>query len=259
MRRFHAGRWPPTGVAAAVAVCCCAVWSDTAQAQALDMDQPEIKAGESELRSVNILNRGFRAGSAGEPGSSHEVGAGYAFADWFKAIIHLDVENLIDEELIADHIGLEALFALRAAGEDGGLSLGWYTGAMLSIDPLSTNALVFGPIVKFAHGKAAMTLNAYGEETFGRNSDPGLNFLYGWQARYEIVRQVAVGLEGFGKVENLASPPAIADQDHRVGPGIFITWDGDGGRSFGVDAGVLAGLTDASPDMTFKLNFGVVQ
>ncbi len=40
---------------------------------------------------------------------------------------------------------------------------------------------------------------------------------------------------------------------------MFYSWDGDDKRKFGLDAGVLVGLTDAAPDVTFKLNFGVTQ
>jgi hypothetical protein len=230
--------------------------SAEAAAQALDIDHPEIKAGEREVRSVNIVNGGYRSGLTGEPRSSHEIGAGYAPTDWFKAILHVDLENLIGEEVIADHVGFESIVSLRKAGEDGGLALGWYTGLMVSTDRLSTNSLILGPIIKLSQGKASLTLNPYIEDTFGRNAGPGLNALYGWQARYEFAEGVSVGVEGFGMIGNLGDIPAFDVQDHRVGPGLFLSFDVGSGREYLLDVGLLAGVTDAAPDATLKINFG---
>lgn len=233
-------------------------FSAPAQAQALDIDAPEIEKGEREVRLVNIANSGWRRGSTGEPRSSHELSTAYSPVDWFKLIAHIDAENLIGGQVIADHIGMESFVSLRKAGEDGGLALTWYTGAMISTDDLATNALVFGPIIKVSSAKAALTLNPYLEDTFGRNSGPGLNFAYGWQARYELSEQVAIGLEGFGKIEDIGNAAPTNSQDHRIGPAIFLSWDLADKRKLGIDLGVYAGLTDATPDVTFKLNSGVV-
>ena len=230
--------------------------ADAALAQALDIDAPEIKAGEREIRSINILNRGYRPVSAGEPRSSHEIDLGYSPVDWFKGIVHLDIENLIGDGAIADHIGLESFVALRKAGDEGGLALTWYTGVMISTDELSTSSLVFGPILKLSRGKGSVTLNSYFDHTFGRNSGPGVNLAYALQAKYELSERVAIGVEGFGRIENLGSAPVWDEQDHRIGPGVFLSWDGEGGRGYGLDIGVLSGLTDAAPDVTLKVTFG---
>ncbi|MEQ1711795.1 MAG: transporter [Hyphomicrobium sp.] len=232
---------------------------DTALAQALDLDQPEIEAGEREIRSVNIGNFGYRAGSAGSPRSSHEVSASYSPRDWFKLTAHADVENVIVDGTRLDHLALETLVGLRKAREDGGLALSWFTSIQLSTDELSTNSLLFGPVIKLSSGKASLTLNPYFEDTFGRNRASGIASIYAWQGKYELNESVAIGIEGFGKIESLGDAPVWNEQDHRFGPGVFYSWDGDDKRKFGLDAGVLVGLTDAAPDVTFKLNFGITQ
>lgn len=246
-------------VAAALSVVCCAGWSGAVQAQALDMDAPEIEAGEREVRSVNIGNLGYRAGSAGAPRTSHEVSVSYSPRDWLKLTAHADVENVIVDGARLDHVAIETLVGLIKAGEDGGLALSWFTSAFASTDELSTNALLFGPVVKLTSGKASLTLNPYFEDTFGRNRSAGISSVYGWQGKLEIDDRFAVGIEGYGKVENLGSSPVWDEQDHRIGPSLYFSWDGGDKRKLGLDAGVLVGLTDASPDVTFKLNFGVVQ
>lgn len=245
--------------AAAVALWGCAGWSSSAQAQALDIDAPEIEAGEREFRSINIFNRGYRPGSAGEPRNSNELDVAYSPRDWLKFLAHIDFENVVQDGWRVDHIAFESFVALRKAGSDGGVALTWFTSIQLSTDELSTSSLLFGPIVKLSAGKASLTLNPYFEDTFGRNSGAGIASVYAWQAKYELSDNLAFGIEGFGKIENLGSSPVFDEQDHRIGPGVFFSWDGDDKRKFGLDAGVLVGLTDASPDVTFKLNFGVVQ
>ncbi len=230
----------------------------TAWAQALDMDSPEIEAGEREIRSVNIGNLGYGAGSAGAPRSSHEVSVSYSPRDWLKLTAHADVENVIADGSRLDHVAIETLIGLRKASEDGGLALSWFTSVLASTDELSTSALLFGPVIKVSSGKASLTLNPYFEDTFGRNDAAGISSVYGWQGRYEIDDRVAIGVEGYGKIANLGSSPVWDDQDHRAGPSLYLSWDGGDKRKFGLDIGVLAGLTDAAPDVTFKLNFGVV-
>lgn len=246
------------GAAAAVALWACAGWSGSALAQALDMDAPEIEAGEREIRSVNVGNVGYRAGSQGAPRSSHELSVSYSPRDWLKLTAHADVENVIADGSRLDHAAVESLIGLRKAGEDGGLAISWFTSVFASTDKLSTNALLFGPVVKISSGKASLTLNPYFEDTFGRNHAAGISSVYGWQGKYEIDDRFAIGIEGFGKIENLGSSPVWDEQDHRIGPSLYFSWDAGDKRKFGLDAGVLAGLTDASPDVTFKLNFGVV-
>lgn len=231
--------------------------AEGACAQALDIDGADIEKGEREVRIVNIVNGGWRRAADGEPRSSHELSAAYSPSDWLKAIVHVDVENVIGEGAFADHVGFETLIALRKAEDTRGIALTWYTGLMVSTDGRSTNSRVFGPVLKFAEGPTALTLNTYLEDTFGRNDDPGRNGLYGWQLRHELNDSLALGLEGFGKIENLGSATSWNEQDHRAGPALFLSWDAGHGRRIGLDLGVYAGLTDAAPDITFKLNSGV--
>ncbi len=180
---------------------------DTALAQALDIDAPEITAGEREFRSINIFNGGYRPGSAGEPRNSNELDVAYSPRDWLKFLGHIDFENVLQDGWRVDHVALESFVGLRKAGADGGVALTWFTSIQLSTDELSTNSLLFGPIVKLSAGKASLTLNPYFEDTFGRNRGAGIASVYAWQARYELSDNLAVGIEGFGKIENLGSAP----------------------------------------------------
>jgi hypothetical protein len=233
------------------------VLSQPVQAQALDIDQPEITKGEREVRSVNVANGGFPAGSGGMPRTSHELSTSYSPTGWMKLGAHFDIENVIDEGWRLDHGAIELQFELLTAEASGGIALGWTTNVQISTDDASTNSLIFGPIVKFSSKAASLTLNPYFEDTFGRNDSPGLAALYGWQGRLEVRQGLAIGIEGYGKIDDIADPPPVNEQDHRVGPAVYLWTEVAPQRTASLDAALLFGLTEAAPATSFKFNFGM--
>jgi Transposase IS116/IS110/IS902 family len=135
------------------------VLSQPVQAQALDIDQPEITKGEREVRSVNVANGGFPAGSGGMPRTSHELSTSYSPTGWMKLGAHFDIENVIDEGWRLDHGAIELQFELLTAEASGGIALGWTTKVQISTDDASTNSLIFGPIVKFSSKAASSEIS----------------------------------------------------------------------------------------------------
>ena len=226
------------------------------QAQAMDIDGPEITARETELKSVNTINGRYPRGTTGVPRSSHELGVAYAPTDWVKLNLVLGIENLVDTGWQADSIIFKTQFSLLKAPESGGLALGWATAVSAGLPDDATNSVVFGPILKVSSGKASVTVNPYLEKTFGRNHDDGIAFTYGWQGKLEVREGFSVGIEGFGTVDNIGDAPPLKDQDHRIGPVLYFAWDAGQGRAVQFDIGVLAGVTDAAPDVSVKANIG---
>lgn len=244
-----------------VAFACCPgpCGSGAALAQALDITQPDVTKGESELRSVNVINGRYPPDSAGVPRSTHELSYSHSPTDWLNYTLHLELDGVLVDGWRADHVGLETVVPLlRATEAAGGLALAWYTTLQVSTDTLSTNSLVFGPIAKLSTpgGKGWITINPNIEDQFGRNAGPGLNLLYGWQARWKLNETWAIGVDGFGKIADLAHAPDARDQDHRVGPAVYTELQITADRKVTVDASLLVGLTDATPDLSLKFNVG---
>lgn len=231
--------------------------SQPVQAQALDIDQPEITQGEREVRSVNVVNGGLPAGSGGMPRTSHELSAAYSPTAWIKLGTHVDIENVIDEGWRIDHGAIELQFEFLTAEASGGIALGWMTTVQISTDDASTNSLIFGPILKVSSKGASFTVNSYFEDTFGRNRSPGLASLYGWQGRLEAGEGIAFGVEGYGKIDDIADPPPVDEQDHRLGPAIYLWTEVAPQRTATLDAALLFGLTEGAPAASLKFNFGM--
>lgn len=232
------------------------VHTSTANAQALDVDGPDIEKGERDLRNVNGVNSGWRPGSAGEPRNTHKLAYSYSPTDWLRLVAHAEVTNVIVDDWRADHAALESFIALRKA-EETGVAISWYTSVQVALDDDGTSSVLFGPIIRIGMGKTSLTGNQLFEETYGRSSSPGINAVYGWQLKHEISETFAIGVEWFGAVENIGDAPRWGETDQRFGPSVYFTRDVGEGRKWGLDIGVFAGLTDAAPDVTFKVNTGL--
>lgn len=233
--------------------------SGVARSQALDITQPEVTKGESELRSVNVFNGHYGRDPAGFPRSTHELSYSTSPTDWINVTLHLELDDVHVDGWRADHIGFESVIPLlRTTEAAGGLAVSWYTTVQVSTDQLSTNSLVFGPIAKLSTpgGKGWLTINPNFEDQFGRNAGPGLNILYGWQARWRLDENLAIGVDGFGKVPDFTHSPLVQDQDHRIGPAVATQFKVAGDRTITVDTALLVGLTETSPELSLKFNVG---
>ncbi len=233
-----------------------AAGATAARAQALDADDPDIDGGQTGAKSVNVFNPRLPATGAGHPRNAHMLQIEHAPADWLKLNAHIEIQRTDADGWLADHVALGALLGLRKTPQAGGIGLAWSTTLQLSADATTTNALVFGPVIKASAGDTALILNSFLEKTFGRNAEPGIAFTYGWQARHRLREGLAIGIEGFGTVDNIANAPPIAEQDHRIGPAVFFEWQGAESRTTTLDLGILAGITDAAPDLSLKATLG---
>jgi hypothetical protein len=134
--------------------------------------------------------------------------------------------------------------------------------------------ILFGPLARCAVGRNSTTLNTFfvgqvGDET----TKDGLELQYNWQFKHEVSHRLALGVEAFGQIEDLAHPGSFNDQLHRAGPVIYFNFGEEEGsaterhesdegereqKSEGPElkmaAGVLFGLSDATSDITFKLD-----
>jgi hypothetical protein len=234
------------------------VVSTGALGQTFDVKAPEVKQGSLELGFDNTLQSGLPGGS-GANRSGHDLSIDYGVRDWWRLSGVLKFENPQDVDFRLGKVAVENLFVLKPIDAKGtpDFGLGWFTAVEVSVHPDTTNALIVGPIVMVKSQKLSFTANPFVEQTFGRNRTEGIALNYGWQAKYEVRDGFAMGVEGFGVVENLGSSPPWSEQEHRIGPVIFTEIEVAKGFKITPDIGLLFGLTSATPDVALKLNIGV--
>jgi hypothetical protein len=124
-------------------------------------------------------------------------------------------------------------------------------------------------------GRNSTTLNTFFVGQVGDHPTiDSLEFQYNWQFKRELTHRIAFGVEAFGEIQDLAHPGSFNDQLHRAGPVIYLNFgteeEGSAAQRHESDegeraqqseapelkmaAGVLFGMTDATSDVTFKLD-----
>lgn len=158
-----------------------------------------------------------------------------------------------------------------------GFGLGFLTEVGKPADRAETSELYFGPIVQVERGPVLLTANLLLAKFFGGRPDDDGNepddkydFAYAAQAAYDYSDGLTLTIEAYGTIDRLGNTgraPAAdmtfgaADQ-HRIGPVIYYSFEvpsfspGETAEaSLGV--GLLAGLTDATPDATLKVSLEI--
>lgn len=153
--------------------------------------------------------------------AAHELAIHGGVTQFWTTKLTLGLEREDGGSYRATSIASENVLRLWPERE-GSLDVAWFTAVSLGLDSGEPHDVEFGPIVSLAAGPLALVLNPFLEKTFGRNREEGIGFTYGWRATYSLSEQLAVGIEGYGVIENLGNAPDADDQIHRIGPVIYL-------------------------------------
>lgn len=259
------------------------------RADTFDLKTLDFEKGRTYLEVNTSYFRGFPLNSERLRGSIDPT-ANYAITDNWLAAIKATTNKPFDEDFRVSTVGMEHTVALRKL--EGGYAIGLYGGINAAMHRAETNDFAFGPIVTFGTETTSLTLNPALNKTFGQNHVDGIAFTYGWQAKHELQKGFAIGLEGYGTIQNVGAAPTLNEQPHRIGPVIYLEREFSRGAA-GVaglkgssikdtkssaqaanmaanatassaappkvymEAGVLFGLTEGTQDMVFKFKGGV--
>jgi Putative MetA-pathway of phenol degradation len=208
----------------------------------------------------------------------------YAVTDKWLAAIKATMNKPLDEDFRVSTVGMDHTYALRKL--ENGFAFGLFGGVNLATHRTETNDISLGSVLTFGTEQTSLTLNPALDKTFGQNHVEGIALTYGWQAKHELQKGFAIGIEGFGTIQNLGRSPTLAEQPHRIGPVIYLERELSRGVSGGtsmkglsikdakssssavsagsgappklyMEAGVLFGLTEGTQDTVFKLKGGI--
>jgi hypothetical protein len=191
--------------------------------------------------------------------SAHDQSFDYGLRDWWRLSGVVKLENPDEGDFRVARTAVENTFVLKPVDEKRPVDVGagWFTAIDASVDQDTTNAFFFGPIVTLAAQKLSFTANPFLESNFGRNRTEGMAFTYAWQAKYQVRDGFAVGVESYGRIENLGDAPPWSQQEHVIGPVVYAQIALGGDFKITPDIGVLFGLTPATPSVALKLNVGI--
>ncbi len=191
---------------------------------------------------------------------SHELELQYGLTDWWMIRLTPNVEQPAGESIELVSIGAETQFVLvpRRGGTFGlALMLGYGPNSFF-VDGDDPDEFEFGPVIEFAPGPWLFTFNPRLFDEVGSNQDQEwLGFEYAAQARYSVTERWAVAVLGFGEIEELVHAGPFDEQVHVLGPSLYLFSAENAEREWSLGAGVLFGLTDASPEAALRVTFAV--
>jgi hypothetical protein len=221
-----------------------------------DIKGPEIEKGETEIATNHVFHSGFPA-NADRVRHSYELAASHAFTSYFKAGIKAGFDTPLGDSTRLSIAGVETQFYFGKIAP--AISWAWFTGLDARVHRDETNAIVFGPLIKFGDDKLALTLNPLFERTFGANSENGLAFAYAVGLKGEVREGLAIGIEAVGSIPDIANAPGTSFQEHRIGPVLYIdrevapAQEGRSAKKLSLEIGGYVGLTEATPDLTGRI------
>jgi hypothetical protein len=241
-----------------------------------EIQEAQIEKGEVQLSYRGAAHWGLPGGEEEPPlVQSHEFEAQYSLTDWWLLSFTLGADQPDGEDFGVNAVEIEAQYQLIKRQGDGiALAVqGGYEKAVNHGDEQNADEIGFGPIVELASGPLLITLNPLFTDQVGDNRQTdSLGFQYGWRAEYDFAKHWGIGAEMFGEIEDLANAGSFDDQNHSIGPTLFLNLgdadegDENKGRSeddaksggapqmaFSMNIGVQFGLTDVTSDAALKL------
>jgi hypothetical protein len=231
--------------------------------------QPDVEKGETEFEEHGAIYAGPGDGEALR--QSHEIEFKRGLTNSWQLIVEGFLEQPIGEDLQATEFEIGGQYELIKPQGDG-FALAFRT--LYSAAKDAPDEILFGPLARYVQGRNSTTLNTFFVDQVGEHPQiDGLEFQYNWQFAHKLSHRVALGVEAFGEIQDLAHAGGLNDQSLRAGPVIYLNFgDEEAGSAkkqegretpevqksealeLKMAAGVLFGLTDATSDVTFKLD-----
>ena len=147
----------------------------------------------------------------------------------------------------------ENIFQLTEPGQYW-LDVGAYVEYAKGLRQGGDHALEWKVLLEKSIGKWTFIANPIFVQDFPEaDEDPGVQFEYAWGTYYRLMPEFEPGFEAFGGVGELTHANALEEQEHLLGPSVRGRLPMGGAGKLVYNLGYLFGLTDKSPDGTFKV------
>ena len=114
------------------------------------------------------------------------------------------------------------------------------------------NEFTLGPLFRKEIFGTINTVNLFMQKEFGNFSAGRPFFLYAWETRLALGTPIEPGFQAYGNPSAFEGFNSHWPQDNRIGPQLFSTVSNIGPGTLKWNAGVLFGVTSASPRETFR-------
>ena len=174
----------------------------------------------------------------------------YGVTDWWKTAFVSRLDKPGDGTLRYDSTAWENIFELTDE-ESSWLGSGLYLEYKLADEDDVADKLEAKLLLEKTWSGLVNTLNLVFEKEVGEHREESVEFEYAWRTKKEIGHEMALGIEAFGELGEIKNTHSLEDQEHIIGP-VFYHEVELADFELEYNLGWLAGLTDASPDNTFR-------
>jgi hypothetical protein len=223
--------------------------------------EPEVVKGQGQIADHGALYSG--PGTEEKLNQSHQLEMYYGLTDRLAFLTLGLLQQPIGSQLDADFYEVGGQYQiLKPEGE--GLALAFRSRYQLALQDGDADQVLFGPIVKLGGTKAAFTVDTFFIRDLDSSDTTALNI--NWQAKHALSDRMSIGIEGYSKIANIEHAGTFNEQEHRVGPVLYLKlgpWTANEFRDvsgvgeekiFGLSFGTLFGMTSPTSDLTFKIN-----
>ncbi len=212
---------------------------------------PAVEYGEREI-DFKFGSNTSQTGTGTSSGAS--LGFGYGATEYWFTEVYLKQERSGNTDInLAEW---ENKFQLTDTGEYP-VDVGLITELEAPLGANGPWAFKFGPLFQTEFGKIQLNGNLLFERSFGKADESGFpystNFRYQWQAKYRWRQTLELGVQGFGDLGKWNDWNTRAEQDHRIGPGVFGKFALGNRQAIKYNAAWLLGTGNAAPDHTFRM------
>lgn len=211
---------------------------------------PHIERGELELD----IKYGTAPANAGVRPQAASIGLGYGVTDyWFT-------EGYLKQKYNAGgdstYLEWENRFML-VGGEAAPFDIGWVTELEAPLTNGAPWELRAGPLLQATVGRLQLNGNAMFERVLGGADGDSVaqvtNIGYQWQTRFRAGGTFDFGIQGFGEMGKWDQWGKTTEQNHRMGPAVFGKLALGEYQAIKYNAAWLAGVTDAAPNTTLRM------
>ena len=208
---------------------------------------PAVQYGERELD--------FKYGAAGKKddptAQAASLGLGYGVKEWWFTEFYVKGARA-GSRSVFDAIEFENKFQLTETGEYP-VYIGFIAEFELPRNRSEGNEFRFGPLFQTEYDRLQVNFNPLLTNITRAAEDNGTFFEYQWQVKYRWQQALEFGAQGFGEMGKWNHFAPTSEQSHRLGPAVFGKIGLGGRQAIVWNAGLLFGVTQASPDWNFRL------
>jgi hypothetical protein len=215
---------------------------------------PDAEPGEFEIENIGSYGQDSRPGENDE--QSHVLEFEYGATNFWKPELEFEFDRPAGpgNRLRFNQITLENVFQFTERSEYW-MDTGFFAEFGKAMIGNSPNETTFGPIFRKEIAGTINTVNLFIEKDLGSYSAGRPNFLYSWETRIALGTLIEPGFQAYGQPGAFGHFLPVGQQDQRIGPQLFGNFSSLGPGTLHFNAGLLLGLTPASPRRTLRWQF----